>query len=201
MNLDFLYGLVRLSFWGYVLVTFALVQVTMLAVTLYLHRDQAHRAVDLHPVLRHFFRFWIWATSGMITGEWVAVDEVHAAEAAGIVEADAAPRIEQDLDVVVRQARGIGLKHPQVPRHAEVDEQRASVGAHEQVLGAAPDGMHPPAGELRLERGREAPPEPSFVDAHGDDPPAPQDGLKAATGGFDFGEFRHFLTLSARLRA
>ena len=77
MNLDFLYGLVRLSFWGYVLVTFALVQVTMLSVTLYLHRDQAHRAVDLHPVLRHFFRFWIWATSGMITGEWVAVHRKH----------------------------------------------------------------------------------------------------------------------------
>ncbi len=68
MNLDFLYGLVHLSFWGYVLVTFLLVQVTMLAVTLYLHRDAAHRAVDLHPALRHFFRFWIWATSGMITG-------------------------------------------------------------------------------------------------------------------------------------
>jgi len=77
VNLDFLYGLVHLSFWGYVLVTFLLVQVTMLAVTLYLHRDAAHRSVDLHPALRHFFRFWIWATSGMITGEWVAVHRKH----------------------------------------------------------------------------------------------------------------------------
>ncbi len=77
MNLDFLYGLVNLSFWGYVLVTFLLVQITMMAVTLYLHRDAAHRAVDLHPVLRHFFRFWIWASSGMITGEWVAVHRKH----------------------------------------------------------------------------------------------------------------------------
>ena len=77
MNLDFLYGLVRLSFWGYVLVTFLLVQVTMMAVTLYLHRDAAHRAVDLHPVLRHIFRVWIWSTSGMITGEWVAVHRKH----------------------------------------------------------------------------------------------------------------------------
>ena len=65
---------------GYVLVTFALVQITMLAVTLYLHRDAAHRAVDLHPVLRHFFRFWIWSTSGMITGEWVAVHRKHHAK-------------------------------------------------------------------------------------------------------------------------
>jgi len=77
VNLDFLYGLVHLSFWGYVLVTFLLVQVTMVAVTCYLHRDAAHRAVDLHPVLRHFFRFWIWATSGMITAEWVAVHRKH----------------------------------------------------------------------------------------------------------------------------
>ena len=77
VNLDFLYGLVRLSFAGYVLVTVLLVQVTMMAVTLYLHRDAAHRAVDLHPVLRHFFRFWIWCTSGMITREWVAVHRKH----------------------------------------------------------------------------------------------------------------------------
>jgi stearoyl-CoA desaturase (delta-9 desaturase) len=72
-----LYGLLDLSFWGYVAVAFALVQVTMLAVTLYLHRDAAHRAVDLHPALRHFFRFWIWFTSGMITKEWVAVHRKH----------------------------------------------------------------------------------------------------------------------------
>jgi stearoyl-CoA desaturase (delta-9 desaturase) len=77
VNLDFLYGLFRLSVWGYVLLTFLLVQVTMMAVTLYLHRDAAHRAVDLHPALRHFFRFWIWCTSGMITGEWVAVHRKH----------------------------------------------------------------------------------------------------------------------------
>jgi stearoyl-CoA desaturase (Delta-9 desaturase) len=77
VNLDFLYGLVHLSFWGYVFVTFVLVQITMLSVTLYLHRDAAHRAVDLHPALRHFARFWIWATSGMITGEWVAVHRKH----------------------------------------------------------------------------------------------------------------------------
>jgi len=77
VNLDFLYGLVRLSFWGYVLVAFLLVQVTMVAVTCYLHRDAAHRAVDLHPALRHFFRFWIWSTSGMLTAEWVAVHRKH----------------------------------------------------------------------------------------------------------------------------
>ena len=54
-----------------------MIQITMMAVTLYLHRDQAHRSIDLHPLLRHFFRFWIWCTSGMLTREWVAVHRKH----------------------------------------------------------------------------------------------------------------------------
>jgi len=74
---QYLYGLLDLSFWGYVAAAFIMVQISMMGVTLYLHRDQAHRAIDLHPVLRHFFRFWVWATSGMQTGEWVAVHRKH----------------------------------------------------------------------------------------------------------------------------
>ena len=57
---SYVYGLLDLSFWQYVLVSFALFMVSMMSITLYLHRDQAHRAIDLHPALRHFFRFWIW---------------------------------------------------------------------------------------------------------------------------------------------
>ena len=75
--MEYLYGLLDLSFWGYVLAAFVMVQITMMAVTLYLHRDQAHRSLDLHPALRHFFRFWIWCTSGMLTREWVAVHRKH----------------------------------------------------------------------------------------------------------------------------
>lgn len=75
--MEYLYGLLDLSFWGYCLATVVMVQVTMMAVTLYLHRDQAHRALDLHPALRHFFRFWIWCTSGMLTREWIAVHRKH----------------------------------------------------------------------------------------------------------------------------
>jgi stearoyl-CoA desaturase (delta-9 desaturase) len=75
--MGYLYGVLNLSIWGYVLVTLVMVQVTMMAVTLYLHRDQAHRAINLHPALRHFFRFWIWCTSGMLTKEWVAVHRKH----------------------------------------------------------------------------------------------------------------------------
>ncbi|UCG73990.1 MAG: fatty acid desaturase [Chromatiales bacterium] len=74
---QYLFGIWDLSLWGYVLVAFMMVQVSMMAVTLYLHRDQAHRAIDLHPVLRHFFRLWIWMTSGQITRDWVAVHRKH----------------------------------------------------------------------------------------------------------------------------
>lgn len=77
MNLDFLYGILNLSFWEYVLVTFVLIQITFMGVTLYLHRDATHRALDLHPALRHFFRFWLWMTSGIVTKEWVAVHRKH----------------------------------------------------------------------------------------------------------------------------
>ncbi|MBL8268428.1 fatty acid desaturase [Steroidobacter sp.] len=77
MNLDFLYGVFNLSFWGYVLVTFVFIQITFMGVTLYLHRDATHRSLDLHPALRHFFRFWLWMTSGIVTKEWVAVHRKH----------------------------------------------------------------------------------------------------------------------------
>jgi len=75
--MEYLYGILNLGIWGYVVATLIMVQITMMAVTLYLHRDQAHRAIDLHPALRHFFRFWIWSTSGMLTREWVAVHRKH----------------------------------------------------------------------------------------------------------------------------
>lgn len=71
------WGLVDLPWWGYVLVTLALTHVTIAAVTIYLHRCQAHRALDLHPVVSHFFRFWLWLTTGMITKEWAAIHRKH----------------------------------------------------------------------------------------------------------------------------
>ena len=74
---QYLYGVLDLSFWGYMLAALVMVQISMMAVTLYLHRDQAHRAIDLHPVLRHFFRLWIWLSSGMVTKEWVSIHRKH----------------------------------------------------------------------------------------------------------------------------
>lgn len=75
--IEYAYGVLNLSFWGYVAVTFVFVQISMMAVTLFLHRDQAHRAIELHPALRHFFRLWIWVTSGMMTRAWVAIHRKH----------------------------------------------------------------------------------------------------------------------------
>ena len=80
MDVSFLYGILDLTFWQYVLVTVVLVQITIAAVTVYLHRDAAHRSVDLHPALRHFFRFWVWLTTGQVTSEWVAVHRKHHAK-------------------------------------------------------------------------------------------------------------------------
>ncbi|MFL2547529.1 MAG: acyl-CoA desaturase [Candidatus Rariloculaceae bacterium] len=74
---DHFYGLADLSFWGYVVVALLFIHVTLLGITLYYHRDQAHRACDLHPVLRHFFRLWLWINTGANTREWVAVHRKH----------------------------------------------------------------------------------------------------------------------------
>ncbi len=71
------FGLLNLSFWGYVIATLVFTQITIAAVTIYLHRHQAHRALTLHPVVSHFFRFWLWLTTGMITRDWVAIHRKH----------------------------------------------------------------------------------------------------------------------------
>ncbi|MBI1284010.1 MAG: acyl-CoA desaturase [Thiobacillus sp.] len=73
-------GLLDLPWWGYVVAALALTHITIAAVTIFLHRSQAHRAVDLHPVISHFFRFWLWLTSGMVTKEWVAIHRKHHAK-------------------------------------------------------------------------------------------------------------------------
>jgi len=60
-----------------IIATLVMVQITIACVTLYLHRSQAHRAVQFHPVIAHFMRFWLWLTTGMNTREWVAVHRKH----------------------------------------------------------------------------------------------------------------------------
>lgn len=71
------FGLADLPGWAYLLTTLGLTHVTIAAVTIFLHRHQAHRALNLHPLASHFFRFWLWLTTGMSTKEWVAVHRKH----------------------------------------------------------------------------------------------------------------------------
>ncbi len=73
-------GIMQLSTGELLLTGLVLTQVTIFGVTVYLHRHQAHRALDLHPVIAHFFRFWLWMTTGMVTREWVAIHRKHHAK-------------------------------------------------------------------------------------------------------------------------
>jgi stearoyl-CoA desaturase (delta-9 desaturase) len=70
-------GLFDLPWWGYVLVALVLTHVTIVAVTVFLHRHQAHRALELHPLPSHLFRLWLWLTTGMVTKEWAAIHRKH----------------------------------------------------------------------------------------------------------------------------
>ncbi len=84
MPFDFLdviaHGLTPLPWWGILVVMLALTHVTIVSVTVFLHRHQAHRGLDLHPIVSHFFRFWLWLTTGMVTKEWVAIHRKHHAK-------------------------------------------------------------------------------------------------------------------------
>ena len=73
-------GFFDLPWWGYVVVALVLTHITIAAVTIFLHRHQAHRALDLHPIPSHFFRFWLWLTTGMVTREWAAIHRKHHAK-------------------------------------------------------------------------------------------------------------------------
>src|SRR5579871_2117052 len=70
-------GVFHLPWWGVALVALGLTHITIASVTIFLHRHQAHRALDLHPIPAHFFRFWLWLTTGMVTREWVAIHRKH----------------------------------------------------------------------------------------------------------------------------
>lgn len=73
-------GFFDLPWWGYTAVALALTHLTIISVTVFLHRHQAHRALTLHPLVSHAFRFWLWLTTGMVTREWAAVHRKHHAK-------------------------------------------------------------------------------------------------------------------------
>jgi len=74
------HGLTGAAWWQVLLVALVLTHITIVSVTLFLHRHQAHRALDLHPAVSHFFRFWLWMTTGMLTKEWAAIHRKHHAK-------------------------------------------------------------------------------------------------------------------------
>lgn len=73
-------GVVEMPWWGYVVVTLVLTHITIASITIYLHRHSAHRALELHAIPSHFFRFWLWLTTGMVTKEWTAIHRKHHAK-------------------------------------------------------------------------------------------------------------------------
>jgi stearoyl-CoA desaturase (delta-9 desaturase) len=76
----FAHGLWDVAWWQIVLYTLAMTHVTMISVTVFLHRHQAHRSLDLHPIASHFFRLWLWLTTGQVTKEWAAIHRKHHAK-------------------------------------------------------------------------------------------------------------------------
>ncbi len=73
-------GVLNLTLWGYVAAALLMTHITIAGVTIYLHRHQTHRGLDLHPIPSHFFRFWLWLTTGMVTKHWVAIHRKHHAK-------------------------------------------------------------------------------------------------------------------------
>jgi len=88
-------GLLDLPWWGYIVVTLVFTHITIAAVTIYLHRHSAHRALDLHPLPSHFFRLWLWLTTGMETKQWTAIHRKHHARC----ETDEDPHSPQILGI------------------------------------------------------------------------------------------------------
>ena len=74
------HGLFDLAWWEIILVMLGLTHITIVSVTIYLHRHSAHRALDLHPIPAHLFRFWLWMTTGQLTKEWTAIHRKHHAK-------------------------------------------------------------------------------------------------------------------------
>ena len=73
-------GLLGSSFWHFLIAMLIMTHITILSVTIYLHRYSAHRSLELHPAVQHFFRFWVWLTTAQSTKEWTAIHRKHHAK-------------------------------------------------------------------------------------------------------------------------
>ena len=113
-------GLLAPSVWELVAITLGLTHVTIAAVTIFLHRHSAHRALDLHPAVAFFFRWWLWMTTGMLTKGWTAVHRKHHARC----ETEEDPHSPQVLGIKEVLTRGAELYR----EHAKDPETLAKYG-------------------------------------------------------------------------
>ena len=98
-------GYLDWSWWQITIFTLVVTHITIAAVTIFLHRCQAHRALDLHPIVSHFFRFWLWLTTGMVTKEWTSIHRKHHAKCETIDD----PHSPQILGIKTLLTRGAEL--------------------------------------------------------------------------------------------
>ncbi len=133
-------GLFQLPWWGYLVFVLFMTHVTIVAVTVYLHRCQAHRALDLHPIVSHFFRFWLWLTTGMQTRQWAAVHRKHHARC----ETAEDPHSPQVLGLRKLLGQGAELFRLEAARQETLD--RYGKGTPDDWLERSLYSRHPSAG-------------------------------------------------------
>jgi stearoyl-CoA desaturase (delta-9 desaturase) len=111
-------GYLNWAWWQILVFTLVVTHITIAGVTIYLHRCQAHRALDLHPIMSHFFRFWLWLTTGMVTKEWAAIHRKHHAKCETVDD----PHSPQILGISTVLTRGAEL-YKQESRNPETLEK------------------------------------------------------------------------------
>lgn len=132
-------GTIQLPWWGYIVVALTFTHITIAAVTIYLHRCQAHRAITLHPAVALFFRTWLWLTTGMTTKTWTAIHRKHHA----FVDSEADPHSPQILGLNTVLLEGAELyrnagKDPSIRQkygHGTPDDwfERHIFGPHDRI--------------------------------------------------------------------
>jgi stearoyl-CoA desaturase (delta-9 desaturase) len=111
-------GYLDWSWWEITIFTLVVTHITIAAVTIFLHRCQAHRALDLHPMISHFFRFWLWLSTGMVTKEWASIHRKHHAKCETIDD----PHSPQILGIATVLSRGAELYKAEAANQETLDK-------------------------------------------------------------------------------
>ena len=119
-------GYLNWAWWQILIFTLIVTHITIAGVTIFLHRCQAHRALDLHPIASHFFRFWLWLTTGMVTKEWASVHRKHHAKCETIDD----PHSPQVLGIQTLLTRGAELYKKEAANSETLEKFGASSPSH-----------------------------------------------------------------------